>query len=127
MAICHDLQDGKLDGTYTQAEWNAFQRDPTVQGYCNVVVPPCVYAGGGTAGSNAGTSCAHPTPAKSAAIAPVNTGKKPAPTAVASLNTAKKGTLPFTGAQLVLFLLVGLGLVATGLVLRATGRRKPEA
>ena len=44
--------------------------------------------------------------------------------AAAPLAAAKKtGTLPFTGIQLTLFLLVGLGLVATGLVLRATGRR----
>lgn len=128
MAICHDLQDGKLDGTYTQAQWNAFERDPTVQGYCNVVVPPCAYPGGGNSGSNGGTSCTQPTSSKNAGIAPTNMGKKPAtPTAVASLNTARKGTLPFTGAQLILFVLVGAGLVATGFVLRATGRRKPEA
>jgi hypothetical protein len=32
------------------------------------------------------------------------------------------GTLPFTGAQLGLFVLVGLGLVAVGLLLHRTGR-----
>jgi hypothetical protein len=32
------------------------------------------------------------------------------------------GTLPFTGAQLGVFLLVGLGLIAVGLLLRHNGR-----
>ena len=48
--------------------------------------------------------------------------------AVAPLAATKEtGTLPFTGAQLALFLLVGTGLLATGLVLRATGRRSPRS
>lgn len=48
-------------------------------------------------------------------------------TAAAPLGTTKtRGTLPFTGAQLTLFALVGLALLATGLVLRATGRRRPQ-
>lgn len=40
--------------------------------------------------------------------------------------TKSSGTLPFTGAQLSLFLLVGLALVATGLLLRSTARPKQK-
>ena len=55
-AICADLQDGQLNGTYTQDQWNAFMSDPTVQGYCSVIVPPCVYPGANGA-SGGVTSC----------------------------------------------------------------------
>lgn len=37
------------------------------------------------------------------------------------------GTLPFTGAELFVFALVGAALVAAGLLLRSTGRQKPTA
>ena len=57
MAICQDLQDGTVDGSYTEAQWNAFLSDPTVQGYCNVIVPPCVTG----AGSNGGGSMCQTT------------------------------------------------------------------
>lgn len=185
MDICQDLQDGKLDGTYTQAQLNAFLMDPTVQGYCGpitvIVTPPptttttttpttppttppqpCTETGqsappagaGGTVGGN-GTpaQCASTKPAVhvvpvvvSAVAGARHTISAPAPAqirpaavkgtqhtvrtprqATAPLTTTKtRGTLPFTGAQLTLFLLVGLGLVATGLVLRTTGRRPQE-
>jgi hypothetical protein len=75
--ICADLQDGKVDGSYTAAEWQAFLDDPTVQGYCSVVVPPCVVptlpgcatppcteATGGTGtgtGGTGGTACSTTT------------------------------------------------------------------
>lgn len=128
--ICKDLADGKVDGTYTSAEWSAFFNDPTIQGYgCSGVVVP----GGG----NKPVVPVVVSAAKGASrTAPTATGVKGAQhsatsaprSAVAPLSTAKKaGTLPFTGAQLALFLLVGLGLVATGIVLRVTGRRRPEA
>jgi hypothetical protein len=43
--------------------------------------------------------------------------------ALAPASTVKAGgTLPFTGTQLGVFALVGLALLATGLVLRSTGR-----
>jgi hypothetical protein len=156
-AICADLQDGKLDGSYTQDQWNAFVQDPTVQGYCSVIVPPCVYPGsnGGNAGGVTGCEPATATkPATTPATKPVpmtpvvvvgvkgaqhtvtpaqrsatvlgtrHTVKRPvAAASVAPATTVKAGgTLPFTGAQLGLFALVGLALLATGLVLRSTGR-----
>jgi hypothetical protein len=160
MAICTDLQDGKLDGTYTQDQWNAFQADPTVQGYCNVIVPPCAYPGSGGSGSG-GTTCQTTTPptqpqptgpvaltpqpamvvrvkAARATVVKSATPRRsavkgtqhtatPQRAAAAPLTTTRRtGTLPFTGAQLIVFTLVGLGLVAAGLVLRGTGRRRFE-
>lgn len=50
-----------------------------------------------------------------------------APTAasVAPLGTTKStGSLPFTGAELALFALVGLALIGTGLLLRTTARQR---
>ncbi|HEV7639665.1 MAG TPA: hypothetical protein VGO39_02210 [Gaiellaceae bacterium] len=150
-AICADLQDGTLDGSYTRDQWNAFLSDPTVQGYCSVIVPPCVYPG-----SNGGTPpCAEtsttPTPqaGRPVPMTPVvivrvkgaqhtsttaQTGTRirgaqhtaKAPLAAASTAPAATvkagGTLPFTGAELAVFALVGLALLATGLLLRSTGR-----
>lgn len=187
-AICADLQDGKLDGSYSQDQWNAFMSDPTVQGYCSVIVPPCVYPGsnggsggvtsctpstppppcteaGSNGGSNGGsgtTTCQPATPpvtppstptppvqqAAPVALTPVvivgvkgaqhtvksapkatvkgasHTVKAPVTKAAIAPITLTKtsGTLPFTGAQLALFALVGLALLATGLLLRSTGR-----
>lgn len=58
-----------------------------------------------------------------------HTVRTPVSNATAPLAATKtSGTLPFTGAQLSLFLLVGLALVATGLMLRTTARprQKPK-
>jgi hypothetical protein len=54
---------------------------------------------------------------------------KTAPTSVAPLSTTRSsGTLPFTGAELAVFAVVGAALVAGGLLLRAsTRRREPQA
>lgn len=131
MDICKDLQDGHLNGTYTSAQLNAFLSDPTVQGYCGpvtAVVPPPA----------ATTTVTTPAPPKSAAaVAPVTIARvKGAQHTVGSPGTRssvapstavrRSGTLPFTGMQLTVFLLVGLGLVGTGLVLRATGRHRSD-
>jgi hypothetical protein len=161
-AICADLQDGKLDGTYTQDQWNAFMSDPTVQGYCSVIVPPCVYPGPNGGGGVSDCTPATPPPTPPTAPTPPSTPAPPpaapAPVAltpvvivgvkgashtkpaavkgaqhtvkapvkqaaVAPIATTKtSGTLPFTGAQLALFALVGLALLATGLLLRSTGK-----
>jgi hypothetical protein len=52
------------------------------------------------------------TPAK-APVAPVST-------------TRTRGTLPFTGAELGLFAVVGIALIACGLLLRTTARRRSQ-
>jgi hypothetical protein len=149
-AICADLQDGKVDGSYTAAQWNAFLHDPTVQGYCTVMVPvgtPATPSTPSTPATPATPPSAVPlTPQQpSAAVAAVkgtrqtitrasrpttsvkgaqHTVSAPAASGAAPLATATKtsGTLPFTGAQLGLFLLAGLTLVGSGLLLRSTGR-----
>jgi hypothetical protein len=40
---------------------------------------------------------------------------------------AVRGTLPFTGAQLTIFALLGAGLLVSGLVLRSTAREKSRS
>jgi hypothetical protein len=156
--ICKDLQDGKIDGTYTNAEWTAFLQDPTVQGYCSPIVvvlpqpppttttvvrttpPPTTTETTVTTAAPATAPAVPLTPAVSAVkgaratvtsapasqavkgnrhtvLAPVS--RNAAPLAA----TKTRGTLPFTGAQLTLFALVGLALLATGVLLRSTARQ----
>lgn len=156
-AICADLQDGKLDGSYTPDQWSAFLSDPTVQGYCSAIVPPAQPTSPAPPAAAPATPPAAPTVTPSAAPVPltpqqpvvvvgvkgaqhtvskpVSTGVKGAQHTVALATPTKSaagpigatktsGTLPFTGAQLSLFLLVGLALVATGFLLRTTARTK---
>jgi hypothetical protein len=156
--ICTDLQDGKVDGTYTAAEWATFRADPIVQGYgCGSVVPPttpttvvvtaCVEgkivtttsttvngvtttttSSKAAAAGQCNEQAAVPlTPAKPVVVKGVaaqkKTIKKATPKAVGPLATIKgRGTLPFTGAELALFALVGLALIGSGLLLRTTAR-----
>lgn len=97
-AIYMDLADnGRLDKSYSAAEMKAFLADTTVQGYSNPVV-----AGVSPAASNANGA---------AGVAAVN----------------QSGALPFTGAQLSIFVIIGAALLAAGLLLRATGRKKTTA
>lgn len=97
-----------------------------------------------------GANCAHTTAAPPAAPAAPTAGvagatkvkQSPAPTTrVAAVSpathtsrsaaplatTRSSGTLPFTGLQLGVFAVVGLALLAGGLLLRATSRRRPDA
>jgi hypothetical protein len=139
--ICQQVRDGQINPS-----------DPIVQGYCGPIVvvlppPPTVTI---TTTTPAATPPAAPTspptvtPPTSPAVVAAgvkgaqhtaatpttgvknaqHTAKAPvAPAAIAPLATTKTtGTLPFTGAQLALFALVGLALLATGLLLRSTGR-----
>lgn len=208
--ICADLQDGHVDGTYTNAEWDAFLHDPTIQGYgCSMPLPsvtvtppaapaaqpetpapvsapapqPCTEtttqpngSGGsngnggsnGSGGSNGngganganGQNCQEtltppvPVTAPVPQVTPsaqlpaviqavaaqkhtlvkakpqtahVAGVKSPTKSAVAPLATTRtKGTLPFTGAELALFAIVGLALIASGFVLRTTARQRQE-
>lgn len=88
--IADDLADnGVLDGRYTQAELDAYRRDPTQAIY------PVV---SGTEGTNVS----------------------------GTLGTEAKGdsSLPFTGADIGLFALVGVGLVGSGLLVRRSSRER---
>lgn len=170
--ICQDLHDGKIDGTYTAAEWTAFFQDSTVQGYCSpvvIVTPPPVTTTtvtnvtpppttttdttttvisvtppptttvtatpaapavpltptSGVAGVQA-TQTSSPSSTPTTGVQGANhTIKAPvtSATGAAPLGTTKtSGALPFTGSQLGVFALVGLALLAVGLLLRSTGR-----
>ncbi len=170
--IYADLADGKLDGSYTQAELKAYARDAAVQGYGSPAVP--VPSGGGSnpvvpAPSGGGSNPVVPAPSGGGSnpVAPVPSGggtnpAVPAPSGGGSAGgsvgqpgqsgsgvageqtppsqtsqvqtprvqtppaltgtTGSTGTLPFTGSELVLFALVGGGLLLGGLLLRVSAR-----
>jgi len=158
--IYADLADGKLDGSYTQAELKAYARDAAVQGYGSPAVPvpsgggsnPVVPApsgggsnpvapvpsGGGTSpavpapsgGGSAGGSVGQPGQSGSGVAgeqtppsqtSQVQTPRAQTPPALTG-TTGSTGTLPFTGSELVLFALVGGGLLLGGLLLRVSAR-----
>lgn len=149
--ICNDLKDGVVNGTYTSAEWTAYFSDPVVQGYgCGTIVPPPVTttvttttqtppATTTTVTPSAVTPSAVPLTPVVAGVQVTRTSNKPAPAVKGVQHTVKApttqaaaapiattrttGTLPFTGAQLALFTIVGLALIASGLLLRSTSRQ----
>jgi hypothetical protein len=122
-----------------------------------VAAPQCVEVAEGTAGAVKASNgksylnapngnaelcgSAAPTPVESgtlpAQVTKVTQVAKPSPQAQPAgvagkkspLVTAKKqsGTLPFTGAELIVFALVGGALILAGLLLRATGRQKANS
>ena len=97
-AIVSDVaKDGKVDGHYTSAQLKAALNSPLLRQY------------GGQG-----------------AVESVLTKSKPATTAAAPA-TGPADDLPFTGADVFLFVIVGGGLLAAGLVLRRFGRRDDEA
>ena len=101
--IARDLSDGVLNGTYSHAQLQRYFRDATQQGYPTVTTTGD-NAGGAVAGTNKESGGQQPI-----AVIPA---------------TKAKGTLPFTGAQLGLFAIVGIALVAMGFLLRNTARQK---
>jgi hypothetical protein len=153
--ICNDLKDGKVDGSYTADEWTAFFSDPTVQGYgCGTVPPPPsptitpVVPLTPTPENTLTPPTPVLTPVQQVAPAvqlPAVSGvagtqktvkgkpqvlgaKSPTKSAAAPLTaTRTRGTLPFTGAELALFALVGIALIASGLLLRTTARHKSQS
>jgi LPXTG cell wall anchor motif len=105
------------------------------QGYPNATQPPAAPGGVppstapvGTAG---GTQVVTLTPS-SGTLGAQKTLSKAAPAtrpgAVAPTRVTKSvAGLPFTGAQLSIFAIVGLALIAGGLLLRSTGRSRSQA
>ncbi len=146
--ICKDLQDnGRLDQTYTAAELTAFLNDPTVQGYCGPIasiVSPTIVTQGKTTPPGQGvipvinTPLTPPKSGVKGADKTIKTPKKvkgtthtvSAPKKTTSAGAAplsatkSSGSLPFTGAELTLFALVGLALIGTGLLLRTTAKER---
>ena len=97
-AIVKDVaKDGKVDGHYTTAQLKAALKNPLLKQY------------GGQG-----------------AVESVLTNMKPKKTAAAPA-TGPSNNLPFTGADVFMFVVVGGGLLAAGLVLRRFGRRDDEA
>ena len=98
-AIVSDVaKDGKVDGHYTTAQLKSALNSPLLRQY------------GGQG-----------------AVESILTRMKPKPTTTAAPATGPSSNLPFTGADVFLFVAVGGGLVAAGLVLRRFGRRDDEA
>ena len=78
-------------------------------------------------GQASGTQVVTLTPSSGTLGAQKTIKAKPA-AGVAPLSTTKaQGTLPFTGAQLGIFAIVGLALLAGGFLLRSTGRKRHDA
>lgn len=125
--ICSDLADGKIDGSYTSAEWTAFFSDPTISGYgCNGVTTPAGSQSGGGAIPVTSVSGVKGTTLHGVKGAQHTASGSATRAAGTPLGTTRaSGTLPFTGIQLALFTLVGLALVGTGLLLRSTAKPKP--
>ena len=96
-AIVKDVaKDGKVDGNYTSAQLKSALKNPLLKQY------------GGQG-----------------AVESVLTKMKPAAT-TATPATGNTDNLPFTGADVFLFVIVGGGLLAAGLVLRRFGRRDDD-
>jgi hypothetical protein len=107
--IYKDLVDnGRLDGHYTAAQVAAAMKDPTVQGYGQPSA---------TSGGLSGTKVVK-TPTGGVAGVQKTIGQ------VAPAQAS--GTLPFTGAQLGIFAIIGLALVSGGLLLRSTARERSD-
>ena len=96
-AIVKDVaKDGKVDGHYTTAQLKSALKNPLLKQY------------GGQG-----------------AVESVLTKMKPKSTTAAPATGTSKD-LPFTGADVFLFVIVGGGLLAAGLVLRRFGRRDDD-
>jgi opacity protein-like surface antigen len=91
--IVSDAQDGRIDGSYTQADLESALSSPLLKTY------------GGKGGVEAVKS----------ALGSQTEG------------SAGSGDLPFTGAEMVTFALIGSTLLIAGFVLRRSGRRDETA
>jgi hypothetical protein len=100
--IYKDYADnGTLDGNYSASDLQRALKDASVQGYGSPVVIIKIKQKpkpGGVGGQKTPPSGTTPVP--------------------------RKGGLPFTGAQLGLFTVIGLALIGSGALLRLTGRKK---
>ena len=125
--IARDLSDGVLNGQYTKAELERFVKDATLQQYGTTTST----TGSSTTSSSTQSTSVASTTSGTQGVAGTSTGTGgQGPLAVSPKSkplaaTKARGGLPFTGAQLGLFAIVGLALLAMGLLLRSTGRRRP--
>ena len=100
--IYRDFADnGSLDANYSKADLTRALHDASVQGYGSPVV-----------------------------VAKMKQKKKPTGGVAGRKNPpagVKGGGLPFTGAELGLFTVVGIALIGSGLLLRLTGRKSNKS
>lgn len=128
--IAADLADGRVDGTYTQAELQAYVQSAMVQGYGEPTQPPPVVTPAaqpteGVAGVQtppAGLTAAQPDAATDSEPEAQVAGVQSPPALAA---TQEVGTLPFTGIDLALLALGGGLLLMLGLGARRLGRQRP--
>lgn len=103
--IYKDYADnGRLDGNYSASDIQRALKDASVQGYGSPVIIIKVKTK-----KPGGFKAKKTTPKR---------GETPA------RKPPRRGTLPFTGAELGLFAIVGLGLIGSGVLLRLSGRKK---
>ena len=91
--------NGRLDWQYANADLQRALQDVTLQGYKETSRPRSDVLG------SSKTVVRRPT----------------------FTTTRRTGSLPFTGAELGIFTIVGLGLIASGVLLRLSGRQRPTA
>jgi hypothetical protein len=124
---------GKLTHNYSAADLARARQDASLQGYGNSNVLPVLQVvtlnqTAGVAGQQ--KTLATPYTCAMAKAAVAKGTATPAQSRLAarcsSVAPARAGTLPFTGAQLSVFVAVGLALVAAGLMLRRTARTKAQ-
>lgn len=99
--IARDLADGKLDGTYTQAELTAFLRNAAAQGYeepAVAVIPPPTQGVAGAEQVRGGLA-----------------GEE-------AIRQQGEGVLPFTGVDLALMAAGGIALLGIGAAMRRVAR-----
>jgi hypothetical protein len=114
-AIIKDVaKDGKVNGHYTTGQLKTALKSPLLAQY---------------GGQGAVEAILTKMPAKTAKAPAKATPSKATPSkaTTAAPATGPTSNLPFTGADIFLFVAVGGGLVAAGLVLRRFGRRDDEA
>lgn len=140
--IARDLSDGVLNGSYSKSQLERYLRDATQQVYGTTTgsTSTTTTTTGSTAGSTTGSTQGPTTGGGGGGNLPGSQGNvagtskqaggnqplaiKPAKPLAA---TKTRGHLPFTGAQLGLFAIVGLALLAMGFLLRSTARKPTEA
>jgi hypothetical protein len=120
--IYQDYADnGRLDGHYSKADLQNALHDATVQAYGGGGIKPAVIQKLAkkpkVAVLGVGTQKLPTTPKT----------QKTAPTVQVLGTTKTTGTLPFTGAELTLFVVVGMALIACGVLLRLSSRKKVKA
>ena len=92
--------NGRLDQQYSKADLQRALKDVTLQGYKDTSRPRSDVLG------SSKTITRRPTE---------------------FTTTRRTGTLPFTGLELGIFAIVGVGLIASGVLLRLSGRQRPTA